>query len=110
MPKRVLPFVPPSLVVENIEQTMVGIVIRCRHRTGAANCPGCGQASIRLHSHYERRMADLPWQGHRVRIHLRVRRLRCDNSLCIRRIFAEAVSDVAEPYGRRLWQLSEMLR
>ena len=55
-------------------------------------------------------MADLPWQGHRVRIHLRVRRLRCDNSLCTRRIFAEAVSDVAEPYGRRLRQLSEILR
>lgn len=110
MPKRVLPFVPPSLAVENVEQTMVGNVIRCRPRTGAANCPCCGQASTRLHSYYERRMADLPWQGDRVRIHLRVRRLRCDNSLCTQRIFAEAVSDVVEPYGRRLRQQSEILR
>ncbi|HEY4544898.1 MAG TPA: ISL3 family transposase [Pedomonas sp.] len=89
---------------------MVGIVIRCRPRTGAANCSCCGQASNRLHSHYERRMADLPWQGHRVRIHLRVRRLRCDNSLCARQIFAETASDVVEPYGRRLRRLSNVLR
>lgn len=110
MPKRILPFIPPSLVAENVEQTASGIAIRCRPRMGAANCPCCGQTSTRLHSYYERRMADLPWQGHRVRIHLRVRRLRCDNPSCARQIFAETVTNVVMPYGRRLQRLSEVLR
>ncbi len=48
----------------------------CRSRIAAPLCPGCSEPSSRLHSSYPRRLADLPWQGRRVQIEVRVRRLR----------------------------------
>ena len=37
-------------------------------------CPLCGHATARLHSHYRRTVADLPWSGRRVRMLLSVRK------------------------------------
>lgn len=110
MPKRVLPFIPPLLVVENVQQTTNGIAIHCRPRAHVARCPSCGHVSTRLHSRYERRLADLPWQGRLVGIQLRVRRLRCVNRRCRRRIFAESIGDVVAPYGRRTRRLADVQR
>lgn len=110
MPKRALPFIPPSLVVENVQQTSNGIAIHCRPRAHVARCPGCGYVSTSLHSYYERRLADLPWQGLLVGIQLRVRRLRCVNRRCRRQIFAETVDDVVARYGRRARRLTDVQR
>nr|WP_242063220.1 transposase family protein [Nostoc sp. FACHB-892] len=30
------------------------------------NCPVCNQATHRIHSHYERKLADLPWADYRI--------------------------------------------
>ncbi len=38
----------------------------------SVGCPVCGRESRRLHSHYRRTVADLPWGGHSVRLSLRV--------------------------------------
>ncbi|WP_280938729.1 transposase family protein [Mesorhizobium sp. C264A] len=35
-------------------------------------CPSCGCRTGRVHSHYMRRVADLPWQGRVVEIRLHV--------------------------------------
>lgn len=110
MPKRILPLIPQPLVVDHVQQTLKEIVIHCRPRSHVARCPACHHASGRLHSRYERRLADLPWQGQRVRIQLRVRRLRCVNRQCRRQIFAETVDDVVAPYGRRTRRLADVQR
>jgi hypothetical protein len=52
-------------------------------------CPRCHCASDRVHSHYQRVLADLPWEGTPVRIELHVRRFFCDVRDCKRRIFTE---------------------
>ena len=44
------------------------------------NCPACGLASRRLHSHYPRVLRDLPWQGRPATIRVTARRFRCLNS------------------------------
>ncbi len=54
-----------------------------------ARCPLCGKRSKRVHSRYQRTLADLPWAEYAVTIRLSVRRLFCDNARCERRIFAE---------------------
>src|SRR5215211_7256502 len=59
-------------------------------------CPTCGRKTSRLHSHYRRTVADLPWGGRRVRMSLLVRRFRCSAPACPRRIFAERLASVAE--------------
>jgi transposase len=66
----------------------------------AACCPGCGDESDRVHSRYERRLADAVVAGRRVEIRLRVRRFFCDGQGCGRRTFAEQVAGLTTRYGR----------
>ncbi|AYG64223.1 transposase family protein [Rhizobium jaguaris] len=72
-----------------IQQSKEAISINCRFRSTGAKCPECRKASRRLHRRYERRLADLLWQGRTVMIILNIRRLRCSNKKCRRRIFAK---------------------
>ncbi len=80
----------------------------CRSRTATPVCPGCSRPSSRLYSSYPRRLADLPWQGDRVQIEVRVRRLRCGRPGCAHRIFAERLPAVAEPYAQRTARLGSL--
>jgi transposase len=66
----------------------------------AAECPLCGRPSRRIHSHYARDLADLPWCGVPVRLRVRVRKFFCDGPSCERRIFAERLDEVAQPFAR----------
>jgi transposase len=65
-----------------------------------APCPECGNDALRVHSRYTRRLADLPCLGIPVRLELTVRRFRCSNPDCPRRIFAERLPGFAAPYAR----------
>lgn len=110
MAKRLLPLIPPFLLVTQVHLSSHSIQICCRFRSSAAQCPDCGQASQRIHSRYQRQLADLPWQGHAVTISLTVRRLRCANVDCTRRIFGELHDDLTWRYGRRTRRLGEVHR
>jgi transposase len=66
-----------------------------------ASCPLCRRSSRRLHSRYQRTLADLPWNGLAVQIRLQTRRFFCDTEACERRIFTERLPSVAAPYARR---------
>ena len=66
-------------------------------RQPAPECPLCHVAATRLHSRYERTLADLPWAGWTVRLELGVRKLFCDNPDCGRRIFTERLPGVVAP-------------
>jgi hypothetical protein len=46
-------------------------------------------------------LADLPWAGHPVTLQVWVRRFRCGNRQCPRRIFAERLPELAAPHARR---------
>ncbi len=110
MSKRLLPLVPADLVVDQALPTPDCVRILCRSRSATPTCPGCGHASSRLHSSYIRRLADLPWQGRRVLVEVRVRRLRCSGQGCTRRVFAERLPAAAGPYARRTARLGSLQR
>jgi len=74
-----------------------------------APCPVCRRTSSRIHSHYVRTLADLPWNGVAVRLQLTVHRFFCAAEDCRRRIFAEQLPSVAAPYARRTIRLTEVL-
>ncbi|HEV2781525.1 MAG TPA: hypothetical protein VGX25_19250 [Actinophytocola sp.] len=57
--------------------------------------------SSRVHSRYQRWLADHAISGREVIIRLLVRRFRCLNAGCPRRIFAEQVDGLAQRYQRR---------
>jgi transposase len=73
-------------------------------------CPRCHRPSTRVHSYYTRSVADLPWHGVAVRLHLRTRRFRCKNSLCTKRIFCERLPRVVAHYARQSVRLDDTLR
>ncbi|UVK48268.1 ISL3 family transposase (plasmid) [Mesorhizobium sp. AR07] len=71
------------------------------------SCPSCGCGTGRVHSHYMRRVADLPWQGRVVEIRLHARRFRCANPQCRQRIFTERLPETVQPKARRTARLGE---
>ena len=108
MSKRLLPLVPADLVVEQVVPAPDHLTVMCRSRITAPLCPGCGHPSSRRHSSYPRRLADLPWQGRRVQVEVRVRRLRCGRPGCAQRIFAERLPAAAAPHAQRTARLDSL--
>lgn len=81
----------------------------CERRARGGCCPVCLQESMRTHSHYKRRLKDLPWEGIPVRIELRVRRFFCDTENCEQQIFTERLPNTVQRYARRTCRLSASL-
>jgi transposase len=75
-----------------------------------AACTGCGVVSRRVHSGYQRRLADTASGGREVLIDLQVRRFFCGNPGCARTTFAEQVQGLTVRYGRRTCNLQEVLQ
>ncbi|WRZ87780.1 ISL3 family transposase [Streptomyces sp. NBC_01007] len=90
-----------AVLVERVftECGVVHIVVRTLD--GAAPCPDCELPSNRVHSCYERCLADSPIGDQPVLIEVTVRRLYCGNGLCGRRTFVEQVAGLTFRYGRR---------
>ncbi len=95
--------------IQAIEEYGVGVVVLARMTAEGAACPGCGQRSARVHSRYERRLADAPIAGRAVQVRLRVRRFFCPNAECVARTFAEQPDGLAAPRARVTSLLREML-
>jgi transposase len=75
--RRLLPLIPAGLLVQQVLPEPDRVVILSRPTAAASVCPLCGKASARVHSHYQRHLADLPWQGRVVVLRVQVRRFRC---------------------------------
>src|SRR5579871_855792 len=85
------------------------IVVHMNALAANARCRTCGNTSERIHSHYQRTLADLPWAHCPVRIQIQLRKFFCDNSDCKRRIFTEPIPDVAARYARKTQRLQNEL-
>lgn len=103
---------PESIVLDKVEMEEGNRRIACTVSTigAAAACPVCKMVTLRTHSHYQRTLADLPWAGVPVCIHLQVRRFFCDNPGCRRKIFSERLPGIATPWARRTERLAESQR
>jgi transposase len=96
------------LAVDRLLPTGDHLVLETHATSPSATCPLCDQPSSRPHSTYRRRLADLPWQGRTVELHLRIRRFRCANIACPRRLFAERLPEVTVPKARRTIRLRDL--
>jgi transposase len=99
-----------NLKIEHLEQEGQVILLALRLTGPTARCPDCDTAAKRVHSHYTRKIADLPWGSYLVRLHLRVRKFFCLFPLCARRIFAERLLSLVAPHARRTVRQGEILR
>ncbi len=94
-------------LLEEISVETGKIVLKVTANQEGYSCPECHLASTRVHSSYQRTLADLPCTGIPVSIHWTVRRFFCDNSECERVTFVEQISKVAARYARRTSRLHQ---
>lgn len=86
------------------------ILIKASINSEIVHCPQCQQIAYRTHSHYQRTLLDLPWQGQSIRIQLTTRKLFCDNDDCSRRVFTQPLPDIAARYARKTTRLAQVLQ
>jgi transposase len=82
------------------------IEMQLRARRSISTCPA---ASRRVHSHYQRKLADLPWKGRPVVILLQARKFFCVGDGCRRKMFTEPLLGTVARYARRSRRSSEAL-
>ena len=101
---------PAGLLIDDVRIGADRILVTARCRAAAGTCPDCGRQSKQVHSHYERRLLDLPSHGRAVQVRVVVRRFRCAEPSCQRRIFAEQLGDaVAGRSARRTSRLETIV-
>ncbi|MBI4782408.1 MAG: ISL3 family transposase [Oscillatoriophycideae cyanobacterium NC_groundwater_1537_Pr4_S-0.65um_50_18] len=88
------------------QQQLILSVVSTQH---LAKCPICGNPSTRIHSHYERTLADLPCINFKLILTLQVSKFFCDHAGCIRRIFTERIPEIAAPWARKTVRLVQRL-
>jgi transposase len=101
---------PAELRLDHLisESNAVTVVVQTARE--AVPCPDCQHLSRRVHSHYTRTLADLPWTGIAVRLRLHTRRFFCSSLSCSRRVFTERLPGTAGRYARRTLRLNEALQ
>ena len=101
--------IPPGLIVDQIHADSQQVTIMVHSGFGSGICPSCGTFSSRVHSHYFRRVADLPLAGRPVQFLIRARRFRCDVVRCGRQIFTERFApDAIAGHARRTARLDDI--
>ena len=98
-----------NLILDKIERVNDRFLLYA-HVRQVIRCPACNRVSRSRHSEYQRRLQDLPWQGCAVELRLKVRRFRCRNPVCVRKVFAEPLPAVARPHARRTTRVREIMR
>ncbi len=101
-----LPADPNAIGLEDFisNADSITMVVRCSQKSVC--CPLCNGMSSSLHSNYIRRVADLPWHGVTVRLELHIRKFRCRNELCVRKVFCERLPKVVAAHARKTVRLN----
>lgn len=86
--------VPAGFIVEDVAIEPDSVIAVIRAAATGCRCPLCCAVSYRVHSRYERIVADLPVAGRRARLVLLARRFFCDELTCARRVFVVSVEAV----------------
>lgn len=92
------------LVIEDVADEGSRVGVLARTPPGMVACPDCGVGSARVHGYHLRTVADVPVDGRRVVVEVRIRRLVCPTPGC-RQTFREQLPGVLERYQRRTVRL-----
>src|SRR5215469_6162228 len=106
-----MPIIPDlsDLVLEQVSVTNE-VTITVRAASPTAPCPCCGTICKRIQSRYTRTLRDLPASGRPVHLLVHVRRFFCQESICVRKIFAERFPALTLPRVKFTLRLQEALR
>ena len=100
---------PHAISLQTIRSNEKSITLVVRVSQRIAQCPRCQHTSTRVHSHYVRHVADLPWHGVAVRMELHTRRFFCTSEICTQQIFCQRLPSVAVLYACHTARLNDAL-
>ena len=101
---------PAGIMVESVHPRTNDLVIRVSCHNPGIPCPDCHQPSYRIHSHYQRTVADVPCAGRNVILALTVRKFVCHTPGCPHRIFTERLPELVLSYARMTRRLTWLLQ
>ncbi|GAB3168074.1 hypothetical protein GCM10027162_04890 [Streptomyces incanus] len=99
----------PALVIQGVADEGGLIRVAARTRDDPVPCPECGTPTGRVHGFHGRRAADVPVDGRRAVVSVRLPRLVCPLLGCPRQTFREQVPGVVERHQRRTDRLADQL-
>lgn len=88
-----------ALVVEDVVDGGEVVRVAARTRDVPVPCPVCGVPTGKVHGYHWRTVADVPVDGRRVVVRVRVRRLVCSGRGCPRQTFREQIPGLLERLG-----------
>jgi transposase len=100
---------PLGLEISSIGVDATTLTVSVTSRRSTSTCPLCGTCATRIHSRYQRTVADVPCGGRQVRLLLTVRKFFCDTPTCARKIFTERLASFIEPWARMTTRLTQTL-
>jgi len=95
-----LSFTDSGFVIMDSAFAELTLAVAAASTATEAACPMCGSLSQRVHSRYRRTIADLPFGGRICVLRLVVRRFRCTNAGCERRIFCKRFPEWLASHAR----------
>lgn len=100
--------IPPDtkLVLCAASLTPDGVTVDLETTAAEAACPICHGTTSRVHSSYQRTLADVPLTQRPVTIRLHTRRFFCLTATCPRRTLSERLPRLVAPSARRTSRLS----
>jgi len=103
---------PACLQVETcvFDETAHKVTLTLTSTQDALHCPLCQTCATRIHSHYTRTLADLPWADVPIQLLVHLRKAFCPSPDCERIIFTERLPALVAPYARRTTRLATAQR
>ena len=95
--------------VVSVDNETNSFIIYILSKNKKSLCPNCEESSLKVHSYYTRKFADLPAFGKYSKIVLRARKFYCDTLECPLKIFTERYPAHFKPYQRRTERLHNKL-
>src|SRR6266581_1409704 len=101
---------PDGMVIGQVEMTQTQLTVEVISTQPYAYCPGCGTPSDAVHCQYQRTVHDVPCGGRSVVLRLCVRKFFCRMATCERKVFAERLPNLVQPWARISNRLLEELK
>ncbi len=91
---------PDGMIIGQVEITAAQLTVEVISTQPCVPCPECGSLSDSVHCRYQRTVHDVPCGGRSVVLRLGVRKFFCRVSTCPRKVFAERLAQLVQPWAR----------
>src|SRR5260370_782042 len=99
-----------GMVIGQVEISPTQLTVEVISTQPYAYCPACGKSSDAVHCQYRRTVHGVPGGGRSVVLRLGVRKFFCRTATCERKVFAERLPDLVQPWARISNRLLEELK